>query len=73
MTDYGGSRHEYQWDFFIAHSEKDLALAEEAAAREGTTPGAVQKRNEGKIPMARMGVPEEFGAAVAFLASERAS
>jgi 3-oxoacyl-[acyl-carrier protein] reductase len=54
-------------------TDRVIELAEAAAAREGSTPGAVQKRTEAKIPMARMGVPEEFGAAVAFLASERAS
>jgi 3-oxoacyl-[acyl-carrier protein] reductase len=54
-------------------TDRVIELAEAAAAREGTTPDAVQTRTEAKIPMARMGIPEEFGAAVAFLASERAS
>ena len=49
----------------------ELSLA--AAVREGTTAEEVQKRTEASIPLGRMGTPEEFGAAVAFLASDRAS
>jgi 3-oxoacyl-[acyl-carrier protein] reductase len=48
-------------------------LAEQAAAREGSTAAEVQHRTEEKIPLKRMGTPEEFGDVVAFLASERAS
>ena len=43
------------------------------AAREGITAEEVQKRTEAQIPMRRLGDPREFAAAVAFLASERAS
>jgi 3-oxoacyl-[acyl-carrier protein] reductase len=50
-----------------------IELAEAAAAREGATVESVQKRTEARIPLGRMGTPEEFGAAVAFLASDRAS
>ncbi|HET9266147.1 MAG TPA: SDR family oxidoreductase [Vicinamibacterales bacterium] len=54
-------------------TDRVIELAETAAKREGTTPEAVQKRTEARIPLGRMGTPEEFGAAVAFLASDRAS
>jgi len=43
------------------------------AAREGISAEEVQKRTEAQIPMRRMGDPREFGAMVAFLASDRAS
>jgi 3-oxoacyl-[acyl-carrier protein] reductase len=46
-----------------------IELAEATASREGTSAEVVQKRTEATIPLARMGTPEEFGAAVAFLAS----
>lgn len=50
-----------------------IELSRAAAVREGTTAEEVQKRTEARIPLGRMGTPEEFGAAVAFLASDRAS
>jgi 3-oxoacyl-[acyl-carrier protein] reductase len=50
-----------------------IELAEQAAAREGSTAAEVQRRTEDKIPLKRMGTPQEFGDVVAFLASERAS
>ncbi|HJQ19848.1 MAG TPA: SDR family oxidoreductase [Gemmatimonadaceae bacterium] len=43
------------------------------AAREGVSVEEIQKRTEAQIPMRRLGEPPEFGAIVAFLASERAS
>ena len=43
------------------------------AAAEGIPVEEVQRRTEAQIPMRRMGEPREFGAMVAFLASERAS
>ncbi len=43
------------------------------AEREGTTEDAVRNRHLATIPAARYGLPEELGAVVAFLASERAS
>lgn len=48
-------------------------LNEAVAAREGLSIGAVQQRTEARIPMGRLGTPEEFGAVVAFLASPDAS
>lgn len=44
-----------------------------AAAREGVGVDEVQRRTEAQIPMRRLGEPREFGAMIAFLASERAS
>lgn len=48
-------------------------LAVELAAREGVDPMAIRTRWESEIPMRRLGSPKEFGAAAAFLVSERAS
>lgn len=54
-------------------TDRVIELAEAAARREGTTSEAVQRRTEEKIPMGRMGAPEEFGDVIAFLASARAA
>jgi 3-oxoacyl-[acyl-carrier protein] reductase len=54
-------------------TDRVIELAEAAAAREGTSAQDVHRRTEAKIPLGRMGRPEEFGAAVAFLASDRAA
>jgi 3-oxoacyl-[acyl-carrier protein] reductase len=43
------------------------------AEREGLDVGEIERRIEAQIPMRRLGEPREFGALVAFLASERAS
>ena len=43
------------------------------AAAEGVPIEEIQRRTEAQIPMRRLGEPREFGAMVAFLASERAS
>jgi len=48
-------------------------LAERNAALRGTTPETERAAWEGEIPMSRLGDPREFGAMVAFLASDRAS
>lgn len=54
-------------------TDRVIELWNAAAAREGTAAEAVRKRTEDAIPLRRIGTPEEFGAAVAFLASARAS
>ena len=43
------------------------------AASEGVSVAEIERRTEAQIPMRRVGEPREFGAVVAFLASERAS
>ena len=43
------------------------------ASREGVDVDEIQRRIEAQIPLRRLGEPREFGALVAFLASERAS
>jgi len=48
-------------------------LAERNATLRGTTPEAERAVWDQQIPMGRLGEPREFGAMVAFLASERAS
>jgi len=48
-------------------------LAEDIALRTSTSKEEVFAGWEGAVPMGRIGEPEEFGAIVAFLASERAS
>jgi 3-oxoacyl-[acyl-carrier protein] reductase len=54
-------------------TERVVDLAKARAAREGTTVEAIQKRQIGAIPVARMGDPDELASVVTFLASERAS
>lgn len=54
-------------------TDRVVELAEAAAAREGTTAQAVQRRTEEQIPLRRLGTPAEFGDVVAFLASDRSS
>lgn len=48
-------------------------LARERARNEERDAGEIMRETEGRIPMGRMGEPEELAALVAFLASERAS
>jgi 3-oxoacyl-[acyl-carrier protein] reductase len=48
-------------------------LASERAENEGRSADEVMKEIGDRIPLGRMGEPEEFAAVVAFLASERAS
>jgi 3-oxoacyl-[acyl-carrier protein] reductase len=54
-------------------TDRVVELADQSAAREGTTRGAIEQRMLAKIPMGRMGEPKEFGDVVAFLASPAAS
>ena len=55
-------------------TDRLIQLDTDTAKREGTTPDAVRKRYEGSvIPLGRYGRPEEFAAAVVFVASPRAS
>jgi 3-oxoacyl-[acyl-carrier protein] reductase len=54
-------------------TDRVVELNEAVAAREGLSIDAVQRRTEERIPMGRLGTPEEFGAVVAFLASPDAS
>lgn len=49
-----------------------VELNEAAAARAGTSPDAIQRALEEKIPLGRLGTPEEFADVVTFLASSRA-
>jgi len=54
-------------------TDRVIELADQSAAREGTTRDAIEQRMLSKIPMGRMGEPKEFGDVVAFLASPAAS
>jgi 3-oxoacyl-[acyl-carrier protein] reductase len=54
-------------------TERVQQLNEASAAREGLAVEEIERKTENQIPMRRMAEPEEFAAAVAFLASERAS
>jgi 3-oxoacyl-[acyl-carrier protein] reductase len=54
-------------------TDRVVELANQAAAREGISPEDVERRTVAKIPMGRMGEPNEFAAVVAFLASPAAS
>ena len=54
-------------------TDRVVELANAAAAREGITPDQADRRIVDKIPLGRMGTPEEFAAVVAFLASPAAS
>jgi 3-oxoacyl-[acyl-carrier protein] reductase len=48
-------------------------LAEERARNEGRSADEIMRENAARIPLGRMGDPQEFGDVVAFLCSERAS
>jgi 3-oxoacyl-[acyl-carrier protein] reductase len=55
-------------------TERLVQLDTDTAKRQSTTPEAVRKRYEDTmIPMGRYGTPEEYAAAVVFIASPRAS
>ena len=57
----------------FTRTERVKELNEATSAREGLTVEEVERKTEAQIPMRRMAEPDEFAAAVAFLASERAS
>jgi 3-oxoacyl-[acyl-carrier protein] reductase len=54
-------------------TDRVAALDRSAAERAGTTPEQARAGSEATIPAGRYGRPEEFAAAVVFLASEPAS
>jgi 3-oxoacyl-[acyl-carrier protein] reductase len=54
-------------------TDRVVELADATAAREGITRDQAERRIVDKIPLGRMGTPEEFAAVVAFLASPAAS
>jgi 3-oxoacyl-[acyl-carrier protein] reductase len=54
-------------------TDRVVELSNAIASREGVTPDEADRRIVAQIPMGRMGTPEEFAAAVAFLASPAAS
>ena len=54
-------------------TDRVVELAQATAAREGITPEQADERVVSEIPLGRMGTPDEFAAAVAFLASPAAS
>lgn len=54
-------------------TDRVLELLRAGARQEGVDPAEIERRLVGQIPLGRMGEPDEFGAVVAFLASERAS
>jgi 3-oxoacyl-[acyl-carrier protein] reductase len=54
-------------------TDRVVELSTATAAREGITPAQAEQRIVDRIPLGRMGTPEEFAAVVAFLASPAAS
>lgn len=55
-------------------TDRLVQLDTDTARRQGTTPDEVRKRYENQvIPMGRYGTPEEYAAAVVFIASPKAS
>lgn len=54
-------------------TDRVVELSQATAARDGITPDEADRRIVDQIPMGRMGRPEEFAAAIAFLASPAAS
>jgi len=57
----------------IIHTQRIENLRQNLAERQGTTLGDEMRRTAENIPMKRLGRPEEFAAAVAFIASTKAS
>lgn len=54
-------------------TDRVLELSNATAVREGITPEQAERRTIDKIPLGRMGTPEECAAVIAFLASPAAS
>ena len=54
-------------------TDRVVELAAATARRDGITTDEAERRIVSQIPLGRMGTPEEFGAAIAFLASPAAS
>ena len=54
-------------------TDRVVELSDATAVREGITPDQAERRIVDRIPLGRMGTPDEFGAVVAFLASPAAS
>ncbi len=54
-------------------TERAISLDRVAAERSGLTVEQIRAERSATVPLKRYGLPEEFGAAVAFLASEKAS
>ena len=54
-------------------TDRVVELANATALREGITPAQAEQRIVDRIPLGRMGTPEEFGGVIAFLASPAAS
>jgi 3-oxoacyl-[acyl-carrier protein] reductase len=54
-------------------TDRVVELANATAIRDGITPSQAEQRIVDKIPLGRMGTPEEFAAVIAFLASPAAS
>ncbi len=57
----------------MIHTDRIIELTSGAAKQQGIPVKDVIKQREATIPTGRMGNPEEFGAAAAFLVSEKAS
>jgi 3-oxoacyl-[acyl-carrier protein] reductase len=55
------------------HTDRVEQLAQHTASQTGQSVAEVLAESARPIPLGRIGQPEEFGAVVAFLASERAS
>ncbi len=57
----------------VIHTERLDRTIDDHAARSGKSAAELRQQRVARIPLGRMGEPEEVGAVVAFLASERAS
>jgi 3-oxoacyl-[acyl-carrier protein] reductase len=58
---------------YIINTERQDETMKEWAQMTGQTEDDVRRQRVSKVPVGRMGTPEEVGAVVAFMASERAS